>query len=62
MDPERERVLTLAHESELQRGPDDGQAVIKRARLYLDFLKGTRDAEIISAACALTERVRETTS
>lgn len=56
MDIERERALTLAHEAALSLPGCSAEMVVDRARVYLDFLRGKRDAEIISAARALSEK------
>ena len=55
MDLDRDRALTLAHEDEMRNGYADPEAVVNRARTYLDFLRGARDAEIISAAHKLSD-------
>jgi hypothetical protein len=57
MFTEHERALSLAQEAESGRGPPDTSAVIERARAYLDFLLGTHDAAIISAARKLAAEV-----
>lgn len=46
----RERALSLAHEVELRNGSTLPESVTARVRVFLDFLRGTRDAEIIDAA------------
>lgn len=50
MREDRDRALTLAHEAESKNGSASPEAVIARARIYLDFLCGTRDADVLSAA------------
>ena len=57
MDHERERALTLAQEIEARKGYSTPDAVISRARAYLDFLRGTRDAAIIGAALEMASKI-----
>lgn len=57
MDAERERALTLAHEAEVKHGSSPDM-VVDRARLYLDFLRGTQDAEILADVRVLAAKVR----
>lgn len=63
MDADRERALTLAHEAEPKgSGGAPPEQVIERARWYLDFLRGTSDAEIIEAAIELKRRLDQSSS
>ena len=57
MYPARDRALTLAHEAEAKDGCSPAEAVVNRARVYLDFLEGTRDAEVIDAAREMARKV-----
>ncbi len=57
----RERALTLAQDAEAKDGISDPASVVDRARIYLDFLQGTRDAEIIDAARMLSEKINSST-
>jgi hypothetical protein len=57
MNAERDRALTLAHEAEPKDGYAPPENVVARARQYLDFLLGTRDAEIIKAAKELQRQL-----
>jgi hypothetical protein len=61
MDMERERALTLAHEAEINRGSGGPDAVVSRARLYLDFLRGTSDAKVIDAAHEFAKKITQPT-
>jgi hypothetical protein len=49
LDPARERALTLAQEAENRVWTPTAE-IIKRARDYLDFLRGTKDARLIALA------------
>lgn len=51
----RLRALELAHD--LHRNLGTAADVVASARVYLDFLRGTRDAEVIDAAQVLAEKV-----
>ncbi len=62
MDHERERALTLAHEAERKDGFATPTEVVARARKYLDFLRGTHDAEIIEAAHVLADKIGRPTA
>jgi hypothetical protein len=55
---DRDRALTLANEAEAKDGLASTAAVVARARHYLGFLRGTRDAEIVQAAQAVAAIVR----
>jgi hypothetical protein len=57
MDANRERALALAQDAEAMPGTPPAREVVARAQLYLDFLQGTRDGEIIAAARALASVV-----
>jgi hypothetical protein len=50
MDDLRDRAFTLAHEAETKDGQSDSQAVISRAQVYLEFLRGKSDAAKSDAA------------
>lgn len=48
MDEERELALKLACQCAERDGDPEGTVI--RARAYLDFLKGTRDVKVLTAA------------
>jgi len=50
MDDDRKSALVLAQEAEGKSGYAESSAVIERAEKYLDFLRGTRDRQILAAA------------
>lgn len=58
LDDQTERLRVRALELAVAGGTDfAGTGTVARARSYLDFLRGTNDAEIIGAARAFAKAV-----